>query len=48
MLTINVDSANVTRSKVSLPGLMLTTKLFTIYNAFSSAWISRSYGSCED
>ena len=31
MLAINVDSANVTRTKTSEPRQMLTTKLFTMH-----------------
>ena len=33
MLTINVDSANVTCTTVSLPRQMLTTKLFIMHFA---------------
>jgi len=33
MLTINVDSANVTCTTVSLPRQMLTQKLFTMHLA---------------
>ena len=42
MLTINVDSANVTCTTASLPKQMLTTKLFTMHFAvvgFRKIWV---------
>jgi len=45
MLTINVDSANVTCTTASVPRQVLTTTLFTMH----SQWFALgSYGSCED
>jgi len=42
MLTMNVDSANVTCTTASLPRQMLTTKLFTMHFAmvgFRNIWV---------
>jgi len=42
MLTINVDSANVTYTTAILPRQMLTTKLFTMHFAmvsFRKLWL---------
>jgi len=36
MLTINVDSANVTCTTASVPKQMMTTKLFTMHFAMVS------------
>ena len=38
MLTINVNSADVTCTTVSLPKQMLTTKLFTMHLAVVGFW----------
>jgi len=46
MLTINVDSANVTYTTAILPRKMLTTKLFTVHFemvGFRKLWVV----SCE-
>jgi len=45
MLTINVDSTNVTCTTASLPKQMLTTKLFRM--RFAMVGLG-SYGLCED
>jgi len=42
MLTINVDSANVTCTIASIPRQMLTTKLYTMHFAmagFKTLWV---------
>ena len=42
MLTINVDSANVTCTTASVPRKVLTTKLFTMHFAvvgFEKLWV---------
>jgi len=45
MLTINVDSTNVTCTRASLPKQMLKMKLFTMHFAMVDLG---NYGFCED